>query len=39
MEKILLCEPDREAESPRGGLPSALGLCAITQLARIGRLT
>lgn len=38
-EKILLCEPDREAESPRGGLPSALGLCAITQVARIGWVT
>lgn len=33
------CEPDREAESPQGRLPSALGLCAIIQLARTGWVT
>lgn len=33
------CEPDREAESPWRGLPSALGLCAVMQLARTGWVT
>lgn len=33
------CEPDREAESPWSGLPSALGLCAVMQLARTGWVT